>query len=168
MKTIYTDVRFKDGIEVAGPKKTVELPFKRISARAIILRKRDRAILGTLHRKGGMFALPGGSLENNESCDQAAARELAEEKISLIQPDPDWRQNIAVDYFPGYQEFNLWYLIPVQDAEIGSTDENIETKWFSQEDDVWYPGMREKIILAIMRLKPELAKISVMAARAKK
>ncbi len=121
------------------------MPFSRVSARAIIIRQKDGAILGTLHRVNGMYALPGGGLENNENAEEAIARELQEENISLIGIDDGWRERITVDYYNGYQELTVWYLFVVKDADIKPCEENIETRWISQDEDVWYPLIREKI-----------------------
>ncbi len=162
MKAEYYDVWFRDGIEIAGPKKVVDLPFRRTSARAIIIRKRDLAILGTLHRKKGSFALPGGAIEDGESSAQALKRELDEENINLVKPDRGWENTFTVDYFDGYKELSIWHIIPVEDVSLEESEENIESKWIPQGDDVWYPFMRERIILAICRSKPELTNKSVV------
>lgn len=156
MKGQYTETKFKDGVKISGPRKTVELPFGRISTRAIIIRERDLAVLGTLHRQGGKYAPPGGALEHGENTAEGVARELKEENIQLIDPDPNWRDTFTVDYFPGYQELSIWYIIPVEDAVVGDCEENIDTRWLSQSEDIWYPFLRETIILALSRLAPEL------------
>ena len=134
------------------------MPFSRVSARAIIIRQKDGAILGTLHRVNGMYALPGGGLENNENAEEAIARELQEENISLIGIDDGWRERITVDYYNGYQELTVWYLFVVKDADIKPCEENIETRWISQDEDVWYPLIREKILLSVQKQMPELAR----------
>ncbi|MGD8815128.1 MAG: NUDIX hydrolase [Anaerolineales bacterium] len=158
MKAEYTDVLFLDGQEIPGTRKEVDLPFRRISARAMIVRRSDGAILGTLHRQGGQYALPGGALEDGESTLETARRELAEEKISLIAPE--WMQDVAVDFYSGYCELSVWHLVVVEDAQIGDTEENIESRWIKQDEDVWYPSMHENLILALNRFLPELAKAS--------
>ena len=55
MKAIYKEVWFLDGKEILGQEKTVHFPFGRTSARALIIRRRDGAVLGTLHHQGGKF-----------------------------------------------------------------------------------------------------------------
>lgn len=162
MKAEYIDTWFQDGVEITGSSKVVDLPFRRTCARALIVRKKDRQILGTLHRQGGMYALPGGAIEDGESAAQAAARELAEEKIILIDPDPGWENLIAVDYFAGYQELSVWFIIAVEDAEIGESEENIESKWIPQGEKIWYPFLQERIILTLARIRPELADRSIV------
>lgn len=156
MQTTYIEKGIKNSKIITGQKKTINLPFYNISARALILRQSDGSILGTLHRKGGKYALPGGAAEDGEDLAETVMRELEEENIRLIGMHADWQENIIVDYFKGYRSFALWYLIPVDDAEIAPCDENIETRWVSQDEDAWYPLMRERILLEIQRYAPEL------------
>ena len=156
MLTTYIEKGIKNGKIITGSEKTVNLPFYNISSRALILRRSDGSILGTLHRKGGKYALPGGAAEDGEDLAETVIRELEEENIRLVGMHADWQENIIVDYFKGYRSFALWYLIPVDDAEIAPCDENIETRWVSQDEDAWYPLMRERILLEIQRYAPEL------------
>lgn len=157
MKSEYIDVWYTDGVEIKGKHKAIDLPFKRACARALIIRKADGAILGTLHRKGGRLAPPGGSIEDGESSAQAVIRELSEENILLVGPDPNWGERVAVDYYDGYHELSVWHVFQVEDVSIGESEENIESRWVQQDEDVWYPHMHEKIILTINRFLPELA-----------
>jgi len=129
-----------------------------VSARAIIVRQTDGAILGTLHRKNGKYALPGGAVDDNEKVEDAILRELQEENIILIDSDDEWRERITVDYYHGYQELSVWYLFIVKDADVKPCEENIETRWVSQDEDAWYPLMKERILLAIHRQEPSLLK----------
>jgi 8-oxo-dGTP pyrophosphatase MutT (NUDIX family) len=162
MKAEYLDVWYVNGEEISGEQKEVELPFKRISARAIIVRRKDDQILGTLHREGGQYALPGGALEDGESTIRAVQRELTEEGIELIKPD--WNANVAVDFYAGYGELSVWHLVLVKDAVIGASEENIESRWIDQNEDVWYPHMREDLIQALNRYLPDHAKAHVTVA----
>lgn len=161
MEASYQAVWFDHGQPLFGDRKVIRLPFKRVSARAIIVRQSDGAILGTVHRVGGRVALPGGTVENGESTLEAVRRELAEEKIELVQPDASLGEAIAVDYFDGYGELSVWHVFLVQDARIGTSDENVESRWVQQEEDDWYPGMREKIILALRANVPNVARVAV-------
>jgi 8-oxo-dGTP pyrophosphatase MutT (NUDIX family) len=161
MKSAYTEIIYQNGLEITGSHKVIELPFKSVSARALIVRRRDCSILGTLHRKNGKFALPGGSINDGENPAQAVIRELREEKLTLINPDPSWENSLTVDYYDGYGELSVWYLILVEDVEIGECAENIETKWITQDKDDWYPYLHQMIILALCRLSPEMAKKTV-------
>ena len=158
MKCEYTEVWTVGGEEIAGQQKTVLLPFKRVSARAIIIRKRDGAILGTLHRHGGRYALPGGALEGGESTLEAVLRELDEENIRLLEPDKSLETAFAVDYFDGYGELSVWHLFPVVDVHIGESEENVESRWVSQDEDVWYLHMRERLLMEIGKRLPHLVK----------
>ncbi len=158
MQTTYIEKGIKNGKIITGEEKTVQLPFYNISARALIIRRSDGAILGTLHRKGGQYALPGGAAEDGENLADTVMRELEEENIRLIGKDTNWHENIIVDYFKGYRSFSLWYLIPVDEAEVAPCDENIETRWITQDEDVWYPLMRERILLEIQRSIPQLCR----------
>ncbi len=95
MKAEYVDVIFgSSGEEIVGNSKTIRLPFRRTSTRAIIVRRKDGAILGTLHHKGGKYALPGGVIDNGESAEKALLRELEEENITLIGSDDAWHDRI--------------------------------------------------------------------------
>lgn len=158
MKSEYTEVWTSNGVEVPTSQKSIILPFKRASARALILRKRDGAVLGTLHAVDGNYALPGGAFEDGETSQEAVLRELEEENIVLVNQDPSWRTDIVVDYFRGYGELSIWHIFVVDDAEFGACDENIESRWISQDEDLWHPYLKEKIILAICRIVPDLAK----------
>ena len=161
MKAQYTDVWFDQGKEIPGSTKSVNLPFKRVSARAVIIRRKDGFIIGTLHRKDGKYALPGGAIEDGESTEQAVRRELAEENINLFSPE--WDSGLVVDYFDGYGELSVWHIVIVDQAEIGYSEENVESRWVSQGEDVWYPSMGEHILLGLNRYQPKLchAKIEV-------
>lgn len=161
MKAQYTDVWFDQGGEVPGSAKTVMLPFRKVSARAVILRRKDGFVIGTLHRNDGNYALPGVAVEDGESTEQAVRRELVEENIILLSPE--WDLRVVVDYFDGYGELSVWHLVIVDEADIGYSEENVESRWVSQEENVWYPSMRERIFLGLYRYHPELchAKIEV-------
>ncbi len=141
--------------------KIKNFPFQTITARAIIVRRRDGALLGALHRKDGKYALIGGAVEKSESPENALIRELDEEKVRLIGSDEAWGERLATDYYHGHGSLNLWYLFVVDDVQLGHNDEVIDTRWFNQTQDVWYPGMREKICLAIKNYVPDLLFVHV-------
>lgn len=155
MKTEYTEYWTTDGIETPLGTKSIELPFKRVSARALVIRRKDGAVLGTIHNRGGNYALPGGGFENGEDSAAAVLRELAEENLSLINPDPDWQSRILVDYYDGFGELSIWHVIVVDGVEIGECDENIESCWIPQDQNRWHHHMWEHIQLGIHRLSPE-------------
>lgn len=152
------------------PKKTpeaeanIKLPFDSVTARAIILRRRDGAVLGVLHRhrKDGKYTLPGGHVDDGESADEAVLRELDEEGIRLTNPDETWRERLVVDYFHGTRTLNLWYLIMVDDVVISGLNKEVaEARWLDQSQNVWYPSLHEKICLAIQDNLPDLLRVHV-------
>jgi hypothetical protein len=49
-----------DGQVVRGTRKSISLPFTRVSARAIVVRRKDGAVLSALHHNHGKYALQGG------------------------------------------------------------------------------------------------------------
>ncbi len=143
---------------------SIELPFDQVTARAIILRRKDGAVLGVLHghRTDGKYTLPGGHVDDGESADQALLRELGEEGIRLVAPDENWRERLVVDYYHPTKTLNLWYLLRVDDIVFaGRTKEVLEARWLDQSQAVWYPSLHEKIVLAIQDNLPELLKAHV-------
>ena len=168
MKAGYGDVIFgSNGEEIIGRHKEIRLPFRRTSARAIIVRQWDGAILGTLHHRGGKYALPGGAFDDGESAEEALLRELEEEKIMLIGSDSAWGERMSVDYYAGYQELTVWYVFIVEDANIEPSHDTVESKWITQDDNVWYPDMREKLFLALKSTVPEFLKFNVVVSERK-
>ena len=139
----------------------VKLPFKKVTARAILVRREDGCLFGVLHETNGRFSPPGGAVLRGESPEEAVLRELEEEKIRLIGPDTRWRDRIAVDYFAGRKELNIWYIFLVDDVQVGESKEILDSRWLDQTQDVWYPSMREKIFLAINEHIPDLLKVEV-------
>lgn len=114
--------------------------------------------MGTLHHRNGKFALPGGSIDHGENAEDAVVRELDEENIRLVGSDDEWRERMFVDYYHGYRELSIWYLFVVEDTEIKPCHETIKTRWIEQREDLWYPSIREKILLNMKLIKPELVK----------
>ena len=159
MKAEYQDIFVVKGKGIAGDYKSITLPFTHISSRAIILRKKDGAILGALHRPDGNYALPGGAIDDGESAEDALQRELEEEGIRLIGSDEGWNERLGVDYYGGYNELCLWYIFLVDDAEAQENEEILEWKWIRQDEDLWYPYMREKILLNLLQHVPDLVNI---------
>ena len=139
----------------------VKLPFKKVTARAILIRREDGCLFGVLHQANGQFSPPGGALKQGESPEEALIRELEEEKIRLISPDTQWRERMAVDYFSGRKELNIWYIFLVDDVQLGESKEILDARWLDQTQDVWYPTMREKIFLAIAEHLPDFLKVEV-------
>jgi 8-oxo-dGTP pyrophosphatase MutT (NUDIX family) len=153
MKAVFTD-KASAGSR-ARKSKTVSLPFSGLTVRAIILRRSDRAVLGALHRPGGKYALPGGSFKDGESEREALMRELDEEGIHLLGLDPAWPAYLGVDYYSGYNQLSLWYLLPVDGVSINQSNELLAIRWVKPDQDPWYPHMRTKILLYIQQYLPE-------------
>ena len=141
--------------------KDLNLPFDRVTVRAIILRREDGALLGVLHRNNGMYAPPGGGMDPGEMPEQTVLRELEEEHISLVGRDPKWRERVAVDYFHPAREMNIWYVFMADDVILRETDEYVDARWLDQTQDVWYPLMRDKILLAIKQYIPDMLNVEV-------
>ena len=160
MEVHYQDVLIKKGIKKLGDRKTVYLPFSHLCVRAIIVRRSDGFILGALHRPDGCYAPPGGALDDGESAEDALIRELEEEGITLIEEDLKWRERLAVEYYQGYNELTLWYLFVVDGVELSENDELLDAKWFSQQENPWYPGNREKFLIHLRNFLPELVRDS--------
>lgn len=159
MKAEYQDIFVLKGKGIAGDYKSITLPFTHVSSRAIILRKKDGAILGALHHLDGNYALPGGAIDDGESAEDALQRELEEEGIRLIGSDEEWRERLGVDYYGGYNELCLWYVFIVDDAETQENEEILDFKWIRQDEDLWYPYVREKILLNLLQHVPDLVNI---------
>lgn len=140
---------------------SVNLPFEKITSRAIIMRRKDGAMLGMLHRVDGKYAPPGGHMADGEAPHETIMRELDEEKVRLINSDEHWRDRMIVDYFAKTGSLNIWYIFVVEDAQLGYSNEYVEVRWLNQDMDVWYPSMREKILFAVKQFTPDLLRIQV-------
>jgi ADP-ribose pyrophosphatase YjhB (NUDIX family) len=161
MKAQYQEKFFWDENETQGTIKTIELPFSRISARAVILRKSDGAVLGVLHRPDGKFAPPGGGIKHGETPSLAVIRELEEEEIQLIDVAEGWENHIETSYYASYQELSIWFLLLVEDVRVGDSKEIVQAQWISQTEDIWYPGMRERIAIMIQKYLPSFSRITL-------
>lgn len=154
MQIEFQEVFFQDDRSFTGERKRVQVPFSRVTARAVVLRQSDGAVLGTQHHAGASFALPGGAMEDGETAEQAVIRELEEENIRLIGASADWRKMVAVDSYIGYGELSIWFVIVVDDAEVHPSYENIITRWVQPDEDVWYPYLQDRIRTCIFRSTP--------------
>ena len=141
--------------------KNYKLPFKIVTARALIVRREDGCLLGVLHKGRERYAPPGGHVEKGESPAQAVIRELEEECIRLIDTDAHWEERLAVDYYAPYKALNCWYIFLVEDVQLGQSDEIADARWLNQSQDVWHPNMREKILLALKTYVPDMLKVDV-------
>ena len=154
MKATYDKDIFFKGKRRDWGERTIELPFNRVSARALVVRRSDGAILGVRHQPGRGMALPGGGIEDGEDPPQALRRELAEEGITLIGADEGWQDKFGVDYYEGYKELNFWFAIAVDDAELTPNPEINEWAWVPQTENPWYPNMGAQIAVFIARYFP--------------
>jgi 8-oxo-dGTP pyrophosphatase MutT (NUDIX family) len=161
MEATFNEITYYQGEPQVGGRKTIHLPFARVSARALIVRQRDGSILGVLHRPDGRFALPGGGVDAGEAPPDALLRELAEENIVLAGLVPGWEEQFGVDYFPGYRELNLWYVLLVDDVQTSPSPEIVAYRWVPQTEDPWYPGMLAQIMLLINRYLPKISQAVV-------
>ena len=156
MKATFNEINYYDGQTLDLGPKTVTLPFHRISARAILVRRSDGAILGVRHGPKRMLALPGGGVDDGESPAQALRRELIEEGFTLIGADDAWETRFGVDYYAGYKELNFWFLITVDDAHMTPNPEIFAYQWVPQGENPWYPGMGALIGLLVQKYLPEM------------
>jgi 8-oxo-dGTP pyrophosphatase MutT (NUDIX family) len=161
MKTLLRKILYYRGQIRAVGSRSIKFPFKQVSARALLLRRTDGAILGVRHRKGSRLSLPGGGVENEEGPEQALKRELDEEHILLIRPDSTWPEHFHVDYFHGYRELSFWFLITVDDIHDAPSPEIYEKAWVPQSEDPWHPGVRLGLVSLITQYAPELLQVQI-------
>ena len=155
MRVSYQDMFVNKGKVIPGEEKNIRVPFHRVSARALVVRRKDGAVLGTQHRANAGFALPGGNMEDGESAEQAVVRELYEENITLIGGDESWRDQITVDYFAGYGELSIWFMFLVDEVEIKPSYENVTTRWLLPEENLWHVHLGDRIRTFLKRSTPD-------------
>jgi 8-oxo-dGTP pyrophosphatase MutT (NUDIX family) len=156
MQATFNEINYYNNQAIDLGPKTVTLPFYRVSARALIVRRGDGAILGVRHGPTRMAALPGGGVDDGESPAQALRRELIEEGFTLIGADEGWETRFGVDYYAGYKELNFWFLITVDDAQMTPNPEIFAYQWVPQGENPWYPGMGALILLLVQKYLPEM------------
>lgn len=154
MRATFHEINYYDGQTFDLGEKTVTLPFHRISARAIIVRRVDGAILGVRHGPTRRAALPGGGVDDGETPAQALRRELSEEGFTLIGADDVWAERFGVDYYAGYKELNFWFLITVEEVQVTPNPEIFASQWVQQAENPWYPGMGTLIRLLVEKYLP--------------
>jgi hypothetical protein len=138
-----------------------KLPFDRAAAQAIIVRRKDGALLGVLHQLDDKFSTPGGEILADETPTQALTRILEEQSILLVDPDVRWESRMSVDFFRPANQLNIYYLFLVDEVRSGSSQQLVDVRWLDQSQDVWYHQMREKVLLAIKEYLPDLLKVEV-------
>ncbi len=157
MKAIFSGIpNINDGGEAV-----VDLPFSAAMVNAIVIRRRDGALLGQLFYNDRKYQLPGGFILDGESAAGAIWRILEESNLLLIDDDQWWQDRVAVDYHPENKALHLWYLFMVDDVQVGDNEAVDETRWLDQSQDVWHPGTREKICLNLETSMPDLLRVHV-------
>lgn len=89
----------------------------------------------------GMYCLPGGTVEENESLEEAASRELSEE--TGINFHKDHLEKLKIVYPSGYNKFI--FVAEIDDAEVKLNYEHTEYAWVNISESSDYPmidGMR--------------------------
>lgn len=81
----------------------------------------------------GFWTLPGGFMENDETTEQAAARETREEaganvKISKL---------FSLMNLPVYHQVHLFYLAQLENTEFSPGEETLETRLFRESEIPW-------------------------------
>jgi hypothetical protein len=141
--------------------KDIELPFDSATAHAMIVRRRDGAVLGVLRQLDQKFLTPGGEILPGETPIQALIRMLDEHHIQLIDPDVNWEERLAVDYYRPGNQLTIYYLVLVEDVRSGTSEELVDVRWLDQSQDVWFHQTREKILLAIQEYTPDMLNVEV-------
>lgn len=120
---------------------TYDYPRPSVSADAVVFRKSDNKIELLLIRRAnapfkGMWALPGGFMDMDETPDNAAARELKEETgldgLALHQ----FYAYGAVDRDPRHRTISIAYagMLTQKNARIKAADDAAETRWFNVDE----------------------------------
>jgi hypothetical protein len=141
--------------------KNIELPFESAAAHAMIVRRRDGAILGVLRQLDHKFLTPGGEILPAEEPIQAITRILDEHHIQLIDPDVNWEQRLAVDLNRPRNQLIIYYLILVEDIRSGTSEALVDVRWLDQSQDVWSHQTREKMLLTIQEYTPDMLNVEV-------
>ena len=56
---------------------------------------------------------------------------------------------------------NIWYVFLADDVILRESEEYLDARWLDQTQDVWYPLMREKILLTIKQYIPDMLNVDV-------
>lgn len=81
----------------------------------------------------GLWTLPAGFLENNETCEEGAIRETKEE----TQADVEVQQLFLIYDIPHISQIYMIYLAQMKQVQFGPTLESSEVKLFSQAEIPW-------------------------------
>lgn len=120
-------------------------PRQRRAARIVALSRSGRVLLFQHARQSGerFWATPGGGLEDGETYEQAAARELLEElSLKRVRLEPLWRRSATFpwgDHKVHQQE--RFFLIRVEPSELGTAlagahrlEGIVDTRWWSLDE----------------------------------
>jgi dATP pyrophosphohydrolase len=111
---------------------------QRFSTVAVI--NRDKKIL--LLKRGptapynpNNYCFPGGNVEENESLEDAASRELYEETGIVV--DNNSLEKMVIVYPSGYKK--IIFVTKIHDAEVTLNYEHINYAWVTSNDSINYP-----------------------------
>jgi len=94
----------------------------------------------------GLWTLPAGFMENNETTEQGAARETREESRVEVEIDSLY----AMFNIPHISQVYLIFRAAMLDLQYGPTDESLEVELFSEDEVPWdelaFPVVREILI----------------------
>jgi hypothetical protein len=140
---------------------TYKLPFKHASARAIIVRRKDGALLGVLNNTDHKYEAPGEPIAAGDTAVEALFRFFEERHFLMVDSDVRWENRLSVDSSQNANQLDMYYIFLVEDVRVGGSTEMLEVRWLDQTQDVWRPLLREKILLAIKEYFPELLTVDV-------
>jgi ADP-ribose pyrophosphatase YjhB (NUDIX family) len=84
----------------------------------------------------GYWTLPAGFMENDETCDEGAARETVEEAGAKIIPS-DLLQLFSVVDVPAVHQVHLFFLAPLTSDVLDPGPETLEAQFFDEADIPW-------------------------------
>lgn len=120
---------------------TYNYPRPCVTVDAALLSKKNNALRILLIRRGnepfkGMWALPGGFVDMDETCEHAAVRELEEETSLSGIPLTQFRTYSAVKRDPRHRTISVVYYAVVNenDRTARAGDDAAEAKWFDVDD----------------------------------
>ena len=120
---------------------TYNYPRPCVTVDAALLSKKNNAMRILLIRRGnepfkGMWALPGGFVDMDETCEHAAVRELEEETSLSGIPLAQFRTYSAVNRDPRHRTISVVYYAVVNedDRTARAGDDAAEAEWFDVDD----------------------------------
>ena len=140
---------------------TYKLPFEHASARAIIIRRKDGALLGVLNNADHKYEAPGEPIAAGETPAEALLRLFEKRHFLMVDSDVRWENRMSVDFSQNVNQLDIYYIFLVDDVRVGGSTEIMEVRWLDQTQDVWRPLLREKILLALKEYFPEMLTVDV-------